>query len=410
MNPPARPRVVSLFSGIGATDLALEHLGCETVAHSDIEPYANDVFALRFPGSTQLGSVTDITTVPACEVMAGGFPCQDISGAGHGEGITGARSALWHEYARLIGVVQPRVAIIENVSMLLIRGLDVVLTSLFALGYACEWDCIPAAAVGAAHLRDRIWITAYHEDQEPVREDRLERSLGTLALPPSKWPRAGRMCQGAVYVREPLARRKTKRLNPGSAWVGAQLTTDHGWWHGPHFPTPPASSYGADQGGAAGRVGPVRHSLESMARHAMWPTPTKSDGTGGPGSSGRAGGDNLRTAVAKSLYLTPTASPWDHGGGGGEPQAEVNAAQEGEGLPRGPLNPRWVEWLMGFPLGWTDLEVNWTRWHGWNHEPRDVPRVAEAIVDRQGRLTALGNAQVPQVARWWAAPAIERLR
>lgn len=433
MNPPARPRVVSLFSGIGATDLALEHLGCETVAHSDIEPYANDVFALRFPGSTQLGNVTDITTVPACEVMAGGFPCQDISNAGLRAGIGGSRSGLWSEFFRLIGLARPKVVLIENVSALLSRGLDVVLADLASIGYTCEWDCIPAAAVGAPHLRDRIWITAYAEDEDPVREDRLERSLGTLAHPPSKWPRAGRMCQGAVYVREPLAPRKTRRLNPGSAWIGARLTTRHGWWHDALLPTPAASM--AERGGRGdllqvvrGNPSPTGHFTvppHLLGPVPMFPTATARDWKD-TGDLSKVPENSLLPRVVdrmereRLLLPTPRAS-WNenrtlkrapsHGKTHGAVLAgEVNEYEAEAGRPRGHLHPDWVEWLMGFPLGWTDLTRAETRWHGWNHEPHDVPRVGEHVDKRKQRLHALGNGQVPQVMHWWAAPAVERLR
>jgi DNA (cytosine-5)-methyltransferase 1 len=95
------------------------------------------------------------------DLICGGFPCQDISVAGKGAGIEGARSGLWSEYARIVGEVQPRYVIVENVAALLHRGLDRVLGDLAALGYDAEWHCIPASAVGAPHRRDRIWIIAH---------------------------------------------------------------------------------------------------------------------------------------------------------------------------------------------------------------------------------------------------------
>jgi hypothetical protein len=84
----------------------------------------------------------------------------------------------------------------------------------------------------------------------------------------------------------------------------------------------------------------------------MWPTPTSSDGTGGPGSSGRDGGDNLRTAV--QMWPTPMAR--DAGRGAWANKQQTNTW--GRPLPErigGPLNPTWVEWLQGFPLGWTEI-------------------------------------------------------
>jgi DNA (cytosine-5)-methyltransferase 1 len=95
------------------------------------------------------------------DLICGGFPCQDISHAGKGAGIDGERSGLWSEYARIIGEIRPRYAIVENVAALLGRGLERVLGDLAALGYDAEWHCIPASAVGAPHRRDRIWIVAY---------------------------------------------------------------------------------------------------------------------------------------------------------------------------------------------------------------------------------------------------------
>jgi DNA (cytosine-5)-methyltransferase 1 len=64
---------------------------------------------------------------------------------------------------RVIGEARPRFVVIENVPALRSRGLEVVLGGLSALGYDAEWHCIPAAAAGADHLRDRVWVIAYPE-------------------------------------------------------------------------------------------------------------------------------------------------------------------------------------------------------------------------------------------------------
>lgn len=86
--------------------------------------------------------------------------CQDISGAGRGAGIEGERSGLWNEFARLIGEVRPKYALIENVATLLGRGLGVILRDLAAVGYDAEWDRVSAASIGASQIRERIWILA----------------------------------------------------------------------------------------------------------------------------------------------------------------------------------------------------------------------------------------------------------
>jgi DNA (cytosine-5)-methyltransferase 1 len=97
----------------------------------------------------------------AVDLICGGFPCQDISVAGRGAGIEGARSGLWGEYARIIGEVRPRYVIVENVAALLGRGIERVLGDLATLGFDAEWHCIPASSVGAPHRRDRVWIVAF---------------------------------------------------------------------------------------------------------------------------------------------------------------------------------------------------------------------------------------------------------
>jgi DNA (cytosine-5)-methyltransferase 1 len=160
-------RVLDLFSGIGGFSLGLERAGFTTVAFCEIEPYCRAVLKKHWP---HVPCYEDVRTLTAerlradgisVDVICGGFPCQDISFAGKGAGIEGERSGLWREYARIVGEIRPRYVVVENVSALLGRGLDVVLGDLSEIGFDAEWHCIPASAVGAPHRRDRIWIVAY---------------------------------------------------------------------------------------------------------------------------------------------------------------------------------------------------------------------------------------------------------
>jgi DNA (cytosine-5)-methyltransferase 1 len=159
-------QVGSLFSGIGGFDLAARWMGWHTKWYSEIEPYACRIMRQQFPDSENLGDITTITNPPPVDILCGGFPCQDISVAGKGEGITGNRSGLWKHYARLIGEVRPKWVVIENSPMLRSRGLGVVLQDLLALRYDAEWHCITAASVGAPHQRDRTFIVAYPHGQQ----------------------------------------------------------------------------------------------------------------------------------------------------------------------------------------------------------------------------------------------------
>lgn len=165
-------KVLDLFAGIGGFSLGLERTGgFETVAFCEIDKKAQKVLKKHWPDVPVFNDVKGINaeTLNAIgirpDVITGGFPCQDISTAGKGAGLAGERSGLWFELHRIIKETKPQYAIIENVSALRSRGLEVVLKGLAEIGYDAEWHCIPASALGAPHQRDRIWIVAYPTDQ-----------------------------------------------------------------------------------------------------------------------------------------------------------------------------------------------------------------------------------------------------
>jgi len=165
---------LDLFHGIGGFALGAYWAGMKFENHycSDIEPYCQQLYKLRFPDSVQLGDITKIQTedLPNGEwILSGGFPCQDISIAGKGAGLDGERSGLWFEYWRLIRDLRPRYAIMENVGALTFRGLDRVLGSLAEIGYNAEWQDIRASDLGAPHKRERIWIIAYPDSRSIER-------------------------------------------------------------------------------------------------------------------------------------------------------------------------------------------------------------------------------------------------
>jgi DNA (cytosine-5)-methyltransferase 1 len=155
--------VVSLFSGIGGLDRGLELAGLRVTHQAETDPFCSLVLARHWPDVPNLGDVTSIdwSTVGGCDVVAAGFPCQDASDAGRRAGIDGEQTGLWVEVARCVRDLRPRFVVLENVTGLLARGFGRVVGDLAALGYDAEWDCVPAAAVGAAHLRARTWVLAY---------------------------------------------------------------------------------------------------------------------------------------------------------------------------------------------------------------------------------------------------------
>ena len=165
--------VLDLFSGIGGFSLGLSKTGgFRTEAFCEIESYPQQVLKKHWPGVPVYDDIQELTSerlvsdgIPAIDVITGGFPCQDISNAGEQVGIEGSRSGLWGEYARLIGEIRPRYAVVENVSALLSgdRGgwFGTVLSDLAGIGYDARWSCISAADCGAPHLRNRVWLLSF---------------------------------------------------------------------------------------------------------------------------------------------------------------------------------------------------------------------------------------------------------
>lgn len=153
--------VGSLFSGIGGLDLGLERAGMTVLWQSEIDPYACRVLQKHWPHVPNLGDVRTINweTVPYVDVIAGGYPCQPFSLAGDRRGADDPRH-LWPYMATAIRRVRPRFALLENVAGHLTLGFGTVLGELAACGYDAQWDCIPAAAVGAPHRRDRLFVIA----------------------------------------------------------------------------------------------------------------------------------------------------------------------------------------------------------------------------------------------------------
>jgi DNA (cytosine-5)-methyltransferase 1 len=162
-------RELALFAGAGGGILGGHLLGWRTVCAVEWEPYAASVLAQRqndgllppFPIWDDVQTFDGKPWRGVVDVVSGGFPCQDISVAGKGAGISGKRSGMWSHMARIIGEVRPRFAFVENSPALLTRGLGAVLSDLASLGYDCKWTVLGAADVGAPHQRDRFWLAAH---------------------------------------------------------------------------------------------------------------------------------------------------------------------------------------------------------------------------------------------------------
>ncbi len=166
-------RILDLFSGIGGFSLGLERTGkFRTEAFCEINPYCRKILHKHWPEVPVYEDITTARFEESVDLVTAGFPCQDISFAGKGAGLSAPRSGLYWNVLRTLCMVGRKRLLLENVAGLLVRGLCTVLGSLAQIGYDTQWHCIPASAVGAPHRRDRIWIAA---DPDSIRPQRIKR-------------------------------------------------------------------------------------------------------------------------------------------------------------------------------------------------------------------------------------------
>lgn len=177
------PRIGSLCSGYGGLDMAVTAvLGGRVAWVADPDPGAAAILAHHHLGVPNLGDITriDWTTVEPVDILTAGFPCQDISNAGRRAGIEkGTRSGIWSHVVDAIRILRPGRVFLENVSALLVRGLDRVHADLAEIGYDTAWTCLRASDVGAGHRRDRLFILAW-----PAADAPSTRREGARPEPP----------------------------------------------------------------------------------------------------------------------------------------------------------------------------------------------------------------------------------
>lgn len=180
--------VGSLFSGIGGFDLGLERAGLRVVWQCEADPQRRAVLRRHWPQTPIYEAVEAVdASAPRVDVLAGGFPCKDVSSSGRRAGIEGKHSGLWAEFARVIRALRPRYVLVENVPGLLVDGMGRVVGDLAASGYDAEWDVLPAAAWGAPHLRARLWILAYPRGERDEADDTVFAGRAVAHLR-DRWP------------------------------------------------------------------------------------------------------------------------------------------------------------------------------------------------------------------------------
>ena len=163
--PMKRMNVVGLFAGIGGIELGLEAAGHRTTLVCEIDAAARAVLRSRMPSLSLHDDVRTLERLPKeTELVAAGFPCQDISQAGKTTGISGKNSGLVNEVFRLLEKSDVPNVLLENVSFMLAlnRGhaMRHVVSELERLGYKWAYRVLDTQAFGLPQRRQRLFIFA----------------------------------------------------------------------------------------------------------------------------------------------------------------------------------------------------------------------------------------------------------
>lgn len=448
-------KALSLFSGIGGLDLAAEMAGIETAAFCEIEPFPVEVLKKRFLDVPIFSDVRKLKRGDingSIEIIHGGFPCQDLSQAGKQAGLEGARSGLWFEMLRVISEFRPRYVLAENVRGAVNLALDTVYSGLVGEGYKVYTYVIPASAVGAPHQRERLFVVGVREDVQrryteamanpgcELRQgtefsgangvetgnrdaDKPERSGGTLwpSLVASDGSCGGIISPDDTYVQKAsgLFRKINRKGTDGSVGLARIVKL---------WPTPVKEDYrrrgpNSRQQGLpeiVHKLWPTPNVSDKYYGHQhdegrsylrwealkLWPTPTTDSATDRSAKYAQGGTPLTFTDADGTVKLWPTPSANEDACGtpNGKMQKMLGNNPEVR-KTSGQLNPDWAEQLMGYPEGWTDLDVDeprerqgWPALLGQEQYPFEFPRTTTGCKNRAKRLKALGNSVVPAQA------------
>lgn len=213
--------LVELFAGIGGFSCGFERAGVRTVAAVEINPAARSVLENNFPDAALFDDVTKVGGdelravgfVPERGIITAGWPCQDISIARRGEGLTGHRSGLFSEVVRLLSELQPRWFVLENVPRLLSvnagRDMGIVLRSLGECGYGMAWRVFDAQHFGVAQRRRRVFFVGHLGDTGAASAEILFEPEGlpihTQKVEATRTKRSRRLGMGIIPSREQVS-------------------------------------------------------------------------------------------------------------------------------------------------------------------------------------------------------------
>lgn len=228
---------VSLFAGVGGFDLAFKRAGVKVTAAVEIDKKCRDVLALHFPETKLFDDVKEVTGeqlratgfISERGIIAGGFPCQDLSIAGLRRGLDGARSGLFHEIIRLADELKPQFLILENVGGLLSsqRGKDmgIVITALVERGYGVCWRVLDSQNFGVPQRRRRVFIVASLGDHRRPAEILFERESGFWDIEAGRKKRKAtpNSVERSVGVNSFQKSKRAQTVDDDESWIESEI-------------------------------------------------------------------------------------------------------------------------------------------------------------------------------------------
>jgi DNA (cytosine-5)-methyltransferase 1 len=382
--------VGSLFSGIGGLELGLERAGMEVKWQVEIDEFCNKVLAKHWPDVERHRDVREVgahNLVPV-DLICGGFPCQPFSLAGKRQGTEDPRH-LWPEYRRIVDELRPTWVLGENVPGIRNAVLDDIILDLEGMGYTVGTLDIPAAFVGAPHLRHRFFIVA-HANGTGQQERRGAVAMGAQQRPTE--------CGGQETADAdcgPCEQRDTREWGLPVIDEGGDGQRPRYWSAEPNVGRViDGFRAGMDGGGLDEQVDGAKAGTASGEGDSLRSMRIDGSTTATPSELEQAAGSN---GALPSMSRVAAHQRGDVGAGATRDGAMCDLRKDVSAVGLTPTQDVWGRVLGG--VGTTECAETLASYWGPGWED-GVPRVSTGVKNRVDRLRALGNAVVPQVAEY----------